>query len=56
MNGKTGLPVVGAVEEEYPIEGGSVINPSVPFLTIQPAMEVTMNREGAMNNVVQVSI
>ena len=54
MNGKTGLPVVRAVEMEYLIERGSVINPNVHTPTIKPAMEIIMNGRGVMNNAVQV--
>jgi len=54
VNGKTGLPVVRAVEMEYLIERGSVINPNVHTLTIKPAMEIIMNGRGVMNNAVQV--
>jgi len=54
VNGKTGLPVVGAVEMEYLIEGDSVINPNVHIPIIKPAMERTMNKKGAMNSVAQV--
>ena len=54
VNGKTGLPVVGVVEVDYLIEGGTAINPNVHIPIIKPAMEMIMNIKGVMSNVVQV--
>jgi len=55
VNGKPGLFVVGAVVEEYLIEGGSVINPSVHILIIKPAMEIVMKGRHVMIVAAQVS-
>ena len=54
VNGKTGLPVVGVVEVEYLIEGGTAINPNVHIPIIRLVMEMIMNTKGVMSNVVQV--
>lgn len=55
VNGKTGLPVVGVVEVELLLEGGTAINPNVHIPIIRPAMEMIMNIKGVMSNVVQKS-